>query len=70
MGVDVAEPREAWGKLGELAGVVGSVDAVLRGDPKRYEPASEGWAERLDMIVDFAERQIQEIIDFGEALDA
>lgn len=66
----MAEPREAWAKLGELAGVVGSIDAVLRGDPERYEAASDGWAERLGLIVDFADRQIEEIINFGEAFDA
>lgn len=66
----MAEPREAWAKLGELAGVVGSMDAVLRGDPDRYEPVAEGWGQRLDMIVAFADSQIQEIIDFGEGYDA
>lgn len=65
----MAEPREAWAKLGELAGVVGSIDSVVRGNSETYEALAEGWSERLDMIVRLAEQQIQELIDFGEAYD-
>ena len=46
------------------------MDAVLRGDPDRCEPVAEGWEERLDTIVAFAESQVQETIDFGEGYDA
>jgi hypothetical protein len=66
---DVAEARDVWTKLGELSGVVGMMDAVYRANPEQYEQIAEGWTERLDEIISFADRQIQEITDFGEAYD-
>lgn len=65
----VAEAKEVWGKLGELSGVIGMMEAVHRANPEQYEPIEEGWQERLDEIVQFADTQIREITDFGEAYD-
>ena len=66
----MSDVREVWAKLGELAGVVGMMDAVQKSDPEHYEQIAEGWQERLGLIVEFADRQISEITDFGEAFDA
>ncbi len=63
------EAARVWTKLGELAAVVGMIDAVLLANPEQRGHVRGGWQERLDEIVQFADRQINEIIDFGGAYD-
>jgi hypothetical protein len=61
------EVAGVWAKLGELAAVVGMIDAIANSERRRQ--LRGGWQERLDEIVQFADRQIDEIIEFGEAYD-
>ena len=63
------EAPGVWTKLGELAAVVGMIDAILLANAGQRRHARSGWQERLDEIVQFADRQINEIIDFGAGYD-
>lgn len=65
----MSEARDVWVKLGELSAVVGMMEASLSSKTDQYANVMEGWGERLDVIVRFADQQIQEIIDFGDFYD-
>jgi len=60
--------REVWQKSGELVAVLGIMDAAIQGN-EEYEAVREGWEERLEEIVKWMDRQIEEVTDFGEYHD-
>lgn len=62
--------REVWEILGHLSAMVGIMDAnITAGEDTHYEPALEGWDDRKQEIVNWAERQISEIPEFGSGHD-
>lgn len=72
-GADV-HTRDMFGQLPRTAFVLTALivhmsvlDTLLQGEG--YEPALEGWAQRLDMIQRWADAQHMELDEFAEAYD-
>ena len=61
--------REVSHALNDLMVVVALMDANIAAH-EEYQPAREGWEERKQEIIDWSERQIHDVTDFGEAFDA
>ena len=61
------ELRKTWSAFGELMGTLGVMEVVV--DQTEEPTVKEGWSERLRAYQAWCEREIEELMQFGDHFD-